>query len=223
MLVNQTETNTLLGDLRFEEDEGLHVLPDVQKVCLEQGEEREVIGDGRSAQSAERAARCEQLERAGGLMNLYFPYDRSEPLAGSNAEGNGTGLLVVGDRRVCTFVMQKEAPAFEPKGSNLYVALDSGSDQHATPYKEVLRGSKVRQATCPTTMGANAGAPLTVEGEAVSVPMVFETSSHGQHVEILSSMVVSSHFPCTILSQHKMWEDHGWRVQSKFNSRMFSV
>ena len=218
MLVNQTETNTLLGDLRFEEDEGLHVLQDVQKMCLEQGEEREVIGDGRSVsarsqQSAERAARCEQLERAGGLMNLYFPYDCFEPRAGSIAEGNNAGLLMVGDQRVCTLMMQNEAPAFEPKGSNLYVALDSGSDQHATPYKEVLRGCKVREATCPTTMGANAGAPLTVEGEAVSVPMVFETCTHGQHVEILSSMVVSSNFPCTILSQHKMWEDHGWRVQ----------
>ena len=51
-------------------------------------------------------------------MNVYFgSYQQRRD---SNAAGNDVGLLVLDGQRVCTFMMQKEAPVFEPKGSNLY-------------------------------------------------------------------------------------------------------
>ena len=44
MLVNRTDPDTLLSDMKFDEDEGLHAAESVLKVGLGGGEEREVGG-----------------------------------------------------------------------------------------------------------------------------------------------------------------------------------
>lgn len=154
---------------------------------------------------------------AGAFSNsesFSFAVDVPEENGSEEPDLSPTGRLMIDGQAVTTLMMsEKVIDLGSGHQPNLLVALDGGSDQHATPYEGVLRGREIRPPVNPVTLGANSDAPLHVTGEATDVPMLFGKLGGGMRVELLSSVKLAAAFPCVILSQHKMWEDHGWRVR----------